>query len=54
MAKILVIDDDRGIRHLLDSVLSDKGYSVLLAESGPKGIELFHQERPSDWLSPRR
>jgi hypothetical protein len=24
LAKILVIDDDRGIRHLLDSVLSDK------------------------------
>jgi len=46
MAKILVIDDDRGIRHLLDALLRDKGYSVLLAENGQKGLELFRQERP--------
>ena len=46
MAKILVIDDDRGIRHLIDIVLRHKGYHVLLAENGQRGLELFRQERP--------
>jgi two-component system, NtrC family, response regulator AtoC len=46
MAKILVIEDDRGIRNLLDALLSHKGYHVLLAENGEKGLELFRQARP--------
>ena len=46
MAKILVIDDDLGIRHLLDTFLSHKGYEVLLAGNGQKGLELFSQEYP--------
>jgi DNA-binding response OmpR family regulator len=46
IAKILVIDDDRSIRHLLDVHLRQKGYDVVLAENGPRGLELFHQELP--------
>lgn len=46
MAKILVIDDEQGIRNLLDRLLSRKGYEVVLADSGRKGLELFHQEHP--------
>lgn len=46
MAKILVIDDEQGIRNLLDTLLSRKGYDVVLAESGRKGLELFRRERP--------
>jgi CheY-like chemotaxis protein len=46
MAKILVIDDDRGIRHLLDTFLRHKGYEVILAESGETGLELFRQDHP--------
>jgi DNA-binding NtrC family response regulator len=46
MAKILVIDDEHGIRSLLDTLLSRKGYDVVLAESGRKGLELFRRERP--------
>lgn len=46
MAKILVIDDDRGIRHLIDIVFRHKGYHVLLAENGQRGLELYRQERP--------
>jgi CheY-like chemotaxis protein len=46
MAKILVIDDDQGIRHLLDTLLRYKGYSVLLAENGQRGLELIRQELP--------
>ena len=46
MAKILVIDDEQGIRNLLDTLLRRKGYDVVLAESGRKGLELFRRERP--------
>ena len=46
MAKILVIDDEQGIRELLDALLRRKGYDVVLAEGGRKGLELFRRERP--------
>ena len=46
MAKILVIDDEPGIRGLLDTLLSRKGYDVAIASSGQKGLELFRRERP--------
>jgi CheY-like chemotaxis protein len=46
MAKILVIDDEPGIRDLLDTLLSGKGYDVILAESGQKGLEVFRRARP--------
>lgn len=44
MAKILVIDDEPGIRDLLDTLLRRKGYVVVLAESGRKGLELFRRD----------
>jgi DNA-binding NtrC family response regulator len=46
MSKVLVIDDEEGIRSLLDTLLSRKGYEVVLASSGQKGLELFRRERP--------
>jgi DNA-binding NtrC family response regulator len=46
MAKVLVIDDEQGIRSLLDTLLSRKGYDVVLADGGRKGLELFRRERP--------
>ena len=46
MSKILVIDDEQGIRNLLDTLLSRKGYEVVLASNGQKGLELFRRERP--------
>src|SRR5574340_1168556 len=33
MAKILVVDDEIGIRELLSEILSDEGYDVALAEN---------------------
>ena len=33
MAKILVVDDEMGIRELLSEILSDEGHSVSLAEN---------------------
>ena len=44
--KILVIDDEPGIRGLLAMMLERKGYAVLLAEDGRKGLDLFRRERP--------
>ncbi len=46
MAKVLVIDDEQGIRDLLDTLLSRKGYSVVLADGGRKGLDLYRRERP--------
>ena len=46
MAKILVIDDEQGIRNLLDTLLRRKGYDVVLADSGRTGLELFRREHP--------
>jgi DNA-binding response OmpR family regulator len=46
MATILVIDDEPGIRDLLDTLLSRKGYDVVLADSGQKGLEVFLRARP--------
>ncbi len=46
MAKILMIDEEQGIRNLLDTLLSRKGYDVVLADNGRKGLELFRRERP--------
>jgi CheY-like chemotaxis protein len=46
MAKILVIDDEQGIRELLDTLLRRKGYDVILAANGQKGLEIFRRERP--------
>ena len=46
MAKVLVIDDEPHARVLLDMHLSHRGYDVLLAGDGWKGLQLFHQEHP--------
>lgn len=46
MAKLLVIDDEEGIRNLLGTILRRKGYDVVLADGGPNGLELFRRERP--------
>ncbi len=37
--KILVVDDDEGIREAFVAGLEDSGYEVLAVESGEKGIE---------------
>lgn len=44
MVKILVIDDEELARFTIREVLESKGYSVLEAGDGEKGIEIFHSE----------
>ena len=41
-----MIDDEQSIRNLLDTILRRKGYDVILADSGRKGLELFRREHP--------
>ena len=40
MAKILIIDDERGIRNTLREILADEGHDVEVAENGRKGLEM--------------
>jgi len=41
--KLLVVEDDAVIREALDELLSIQGFSVLLAEHGRVGLELFQE-----------
>ncbi|MBL4773858.1 MAG: response regulator [Alcanivoracaceae bacterium] len=45
-AKILVVDDQKTDRMLLEDILNDKGYRVLTAASGPEGLEMAEGEAP--------
>lgn len=40
MAKLLVIDDERGIRNTLKEILADEGHEVDVAENGAQGLEM--------------
>ena len=44
--RILLIDDEESIRRLLSISLGHKGFQVITAEDGAKGIEIFRQETP--------
>jgi len=42
-ATVLVVDDDEGVRDLLDTTLGRVGLTVLLASNGREGVELFRR-----------
>ena len=44
--KILVVDDSRTIRTLLQQLLTQAGYEVVLAGDGDEGLRLVAVERP--------
>ena len=44
--KILIIDDDAGLRKSLTLILSDAGYEVLQAEDGEQGLSTAHEQEP--------
>jgi len=46
MAKVLVIDDDAGLRQMVKLMLEREGHQALLAENGESGIELALKEIP--------
>jgi CheY-like chemotaxis protein len=46
MTKILVIDDDVRDRGLVAAVLEERGYEVMLADTGGAGLTLCHRRTP--------
>ena len=44
MHKILVVDDETGIRESLQGVLADEGYETASVESGEECLELLRRE----------
>jgi len=54
--KVLVADDSRIYRKLVEQTLSEKQYAVLFAKSGREAIDLFSEHQPSlvitDWMMP--
>ena len=46
MASILVVDDEMGIRELLNEILTDEGHTVYAAESAIQARTIREQMRP--------
>jgi two-component system response regulator AtoC len=42
--RLLIIDDEENLRHLLQSILEKEGYAVSLAEDGRQGLALVQQQ----------
>ncbi len=47
---VLVVDDERHVRHYLKMVLEDAGFAVLTASDGVEGLEMVRAHRP-DFVS---
>ncbi len=45
-ANILVVDDESDIRHLVQEILEDEGYSVLVAKDGESARLMYTQQKP--------
>jgi len=46
MKKILIVDDEPGIRKLVKSTLKSNAYQILQAEDGQKAVDIARQENP--------
>jgi DNA-binding response OmpR family regulator len=44
--KILVVDDDEGLRDLYGEVLEEEGYEVLTAKNGKEALQKVEKEKP--------
>ncbi|MGE4293255.1 MAG: response regulator [Desulfovibrio sp.] len=44
--RVLIVDDESGIRTVVGLALRDQGYEVLSAQSGEEALELFHEHHP--------
>ncbi|QDU10581.1 PAS domain S-box protein [Gimesia aquarii] len=45
VGSVLVIDDDKAVSNVVNNILKRFGFSVLVANSGSEGIEIFEQNR---------
>ena len=56
MGTVLVVDDEFGIADLIDAILTDEGYRVVIALNGRQGLELLAKEHPDlvflDYMMP--
>ena len=56
--KVLVIDDDAGMRFTIARILRSGGYEVEMADGGEHGLALFRKDRPDlvicDLIMPHR
>ena len=43
MRRVLIIDDEEGLRTILSLFLTRQGYDVVVAENGEKGLKLFNK-----------
>ena len=46
MKKILIVDDEPGIRKLVKSTLKSEDYQILQAENGQKALDIARLENP--------
>lgn len=46
MRRLLVADDDPGIRRLVRLILSSEGFEVIEAEDGKRALEILDRESP--------
>lgn len=44
--RLLLVDDEEGIRKVLGISLADIGYDIVTAEDGKQGLSLFREQRP--------
>lgn len=55
--KILVIDDEAHIRHVIALKLEKRGYRVIMATNGEEGLDIIKNQRPnvvvSDIMMPK-
>jgi DNA-binding response OmpR family regulator len=47
LAKVLIVDDEKGVRDLLHSFLKAAGYQAIMASNGEEAIELAKSESPN-------
>ncbi len=46
LKKIVIVDDDKMVRRLLEALLTKEGYEVIIACDGKEGIDRINEVRP--------
>lgn len=46
LRRVLLVDDEEGIRKVVSIALKDAGYEVWTAENGEQGLDLFRRQQP--------
>ena len=47
MSRVLVIEDDSGVAHVLRLLLEGRGHEVIVAEDGSRGLALAQRQQPN-------